>query len=447
MALKVAIVGRPNVGKSRLFNRLADDPHAIVSNIPGVTRDRRSSSATLADITFELIDTAGVEDSPVSELEASMLSQTQKAAIDADILLLMIDGKAGITPLDEHVVVWLRKQSTPTHLIVNKADTKQAVHTAMESHRLGLGDPMLVSAEHGTGMDALYELLQPLVLKEAEERAKHPEDDETVQVALVGRPNAGKSTLFNYLVKEERSITGPQAGITRDAIHVPVQHGDTTIKLVDTAGMRKAAKGQDELEMLSIKDAKRAIQYAHVVVLMVDAELGLDKQDLQIASHVLEEGRALLIALNKWDKIREPNAVLEKIDHRLTKSLAQLQQVPVITISALKGKGSDQIFDAALALYAQWNQRISTGKLNRWLENVLEEHPPPLGAQHKRIKLRYMTQTAARPPRFALFTTSNVAKLPESYLRYLTNQLSRDFQLESVPVRLVLRKQNNPYEK
>jgi GTP-binding protein len=453
MRFKVAIVGRPNVGKSTLFNRLAGRRVAIVHDQPGVTRDRREGEGSIADLTFTIIDTAGLEDQRGETTEARMRQQTNKAMAEADVVLFLIDARAGVTPLDKHFADTLRKSPTPVILVANKCEGKAGAPGLYEAFGLGLGEPLAVSAEHGEGLDELYEALRPFAESEAEpepELQPGQEDDaddyrnRPLQLAIVGRPNVGKSTLVNRLLGTERMLTGPEAGLTRDAITVAWHHGGRAIRLVDTAGLRRRAKVTEELERLSTSNSLDAIRLANVVVLVMDSLAILDKQDLTIARMVVEEGRALVIAINKWDLVSDQAAAGRRLKDRLETSLPQVRGVPTVFFSALTGRGVERLMPAVTAIDALWNTRIPTAQLNRWLAEMTERHPPPatMGGHH--LRLRYITQVKARPPTFALFS-QRADELPESYLRYLINGLRDDFGLSGVPIRLGLRKRRNPY--
>ncbi|HET6535058.1 MAG TPA: ribosome biogenesis GTPase Der, partial [Sphingomicrobium sp.] len=388
----VAIVGRPNVGKSTLFNRLVGKRLALVDDRPGVTRDRREGEARLLGLDFRVIDTAGFEDEDPQTLPGRMRKQTEAAVGDSDAALFLIDAREGVTPLDEEIARWLRVQSTPVILVANKAESRAGESGILDAYRLGLGDPVGISAEHGEGVADLFEALRPHV-----EGGTVPEEEGTVpeegplKLAIVGRPNAGKSTLVNSMAGEERMITGPEAGITRDSISLDWEWEGRPVRLVDTAGLRKRAKVEDKLERLSAADAKRAIDYAEVVVLLLDATRGLESQDLRIANQVIEEGRALLIAVNKWDVAEHASALFNGIKAALGEGLAQLRDVPLLTVSAKTGKGIDTILKVAFELREAWSRRVPTGELNRWFEAAVEANPPP-APKGKRIKLRYITQ-------------------------------------------------------
>ena len=442
----VAIIGRPNVGKSTLFNRLSGKKLALVDDTPGVTRDRREADAMLAGAAFRVIDTAGLEDVRDSSLEARMRRQTEQAVREADVALFVIDAREGITPMDELVARDLRRQKTPIILIANKAEGRAGITGVGEAYSLGFGEPIPISAEHGDGMGDLFDALAPYIAAPGlEEAANEAEaDDGRIHVAIVGRPNAGKSTLMNALLGEERVLTAPEAGTTRDSIAVDFQYAGRTLRLVDTAGLRRRARVSEKVEQMAVDDALRAIRLAHVVILVLDAEAVLDKQDLTIARWVLEEGRALVIAVNKWDAVTDRAAALQRLSDRLQTSLPQVVGIPTVTISALRGQRLDGLLEAVLTIYDVWNRRVPTAQLNRWLEAMRAAHAPPL-ASGRTNKLRYITQVKARPPTFALFL-SQPDELPDSYQRYLVNGLRDPFGLKGVPIRLLLRGGGkNPY--
>ena len=442
----VAIVGRPNVGKSTLFNRLVGKRIALVDDRPGVTRDRREGEADLLGLNFRVIDTAGFEDEDPQSLPGRMRQQTEAAVREADAALFMIDGREGVTPLDEEIARWLRVETTPVIVVANKAEGRTGQDGAYEAYRLGLGDPIAISAEHGEGVVDLFEALRPHVEKdEVEGEDEEDSSDHPLGLAIVGRPNAGKSTLVNRMLGEERMITGPEAGITRDSISLDWEWNGRAVRLVDTAGLRKRAKVEDKLERLSANDTKRAIDYAEVVVLLLDATRGLESQDLRIANQVIEEGRALIIALNKWDVAEGASALFNGVKAALQEGLAQLRDVPLLTVSAKTGKGTDTLLEVAFELREAWSRRVPTGELNRWFEAATDANPPP-APKGQRIKLRYITQVKSRPPSFVVFG-NRTDELPESYRRYLVNALRRDLKLGAVPIRLEFRGRSNPFDR
>ena len=447
----VAIVGRPNVGKSTLFNRLVGKRVALVDDRPGVTRDRREGEAHLMGLEFTIMDTAGFEDEDPLSLPGRMRQQTQAAVSDADVALFIIDAREGLTGLDEEIGRWLRSQSTPVIVAANKAEGRGAEAGRLEAYKLGLGDPLAISAEHGEGLADLFDALRPHVEREEGEALEEedPEDENApLKLAIVGRPNAGKSTLVNKMLGEERMITGPEAGITRDSITLDWQWVDEDgtprpVRLVDTAGLRKRAKVEDKLEKLSAFDTRRAIDMSEVVVLLLDATRGLEAQDLRIADSVHEEGRALIIALNKWDVAEHASSLFNGVKTALEEGLSQLKGVTLLTVSAQTGKGIDVLMKAAFELREAWSRRVTTGELNRWFERAVETNPPPAPGG-KRVKLRYITQIKSRPPAFVIFG-SRVDQLPDSYHRYLINSMRRDLKLGPVPLRLTMRATKNPY--
>jgi GTP-binding protein len=467
MTFSLAIVGRPNVGKSTLFNRLVGKRLALVDDQPGVTRDLREGEARLADLRFTVIDTAGLEEETGDSLPARMRRLTERAVDMADICLFLIDGRAGVMPSDLVFAEILRRRARHVILGVNKAEGAAAESGVLESYSLGLGEPVPLSAEHGEGMEALYAALRPqadIYAEEAERAAAAApetevdvgEDDEAkpwaptakrpLQIAVVGRPNAGKSTLVNAILGEERLLTGPEAGITRDAISLSMDWAGTPVRIFDTAGMRKRARVQDKLEKLSVSDGVRAIKFAEVVIVLLDAAIPFEVQDLKIADLAEREGRAVVVAVNKWDLEQDKQGKLRELKAQFEHVLPQLRGAPLVTVSAQTGRGLDRLHDAVLQAHRVWNARVTTGQLNRWLEGMVARHPPP-APQGRRIKLRYMTQAKTRPPGFVVMC-SRPEKVPAAYRRYLVNGLREDFDMPGTPIRLTLRGQGdkNPFK-
>ncbi|MCA6107408.1 ribosome biogenesis GTPase Der [Bradyrhizobium cenepequi] len=451
MSFTIAIIGRPNVGKSTLFNRLIGQKLALVDDEPGVTRDRREGQARLGDLEFTIIDTAGLDEGAKGSLTARMQEQTEIAIGLADALMFVIDARVGVTPTDRAFADFARRANKPVVLIANKAEGKHGELGAMESYALGLGDPVQISAEHGEGMGELYDALSALMPERTEDEGaedEEPESDEDVgqrpiRVAIIGRPNAGKSTLINHLVGEERLLTSPEAGTTRDSIAVEIKWQGRDFRLFDTAGLRRRSRIEEKLEKLSVADALRAVRFAEVVVLMMDTQNKFEEQDLRIADLVEREGRAIVLAVNKWDLVeRKPNlisALRADADHWLP----QVKGVPIVAVSGLTGEGVDRLMKAIEEAYATWNKRVSTAALNRWFEQAIAANPPP-AVSGRRLKLNYITQNKARPPSFVLFC-SRADAVPQSYLRYLTNSLRETFDLPGTPVRITLREKANPF--
>lgn len=465
----LALVGRPNVGKSTLFNRFARKKLAIVDDRPGVTRDWREAEGFLYDRSFRILDTAGLEESFDDSIQGRMRQQTESAIKHADAILFIVDGRAGITPMDEHFANWLRKQKKPVILVVNKCENPKATATAVgEAFRLGFGEPFAISAEHNEGLEEVYHALTPFFPEELiEEEVAKPEGPEfagldeiegqedfefqqeednpenPIKIAIVGRPNVGKSTLLNSIVKDQRVMTGPEAGITRDAIAVDWEFEGRPFKLVDTAGMRKRARVQDNIEKMSVEDSMRAIRLAQVVILVLDATMAFEKQDVQIAAHVIEEGRVLIVAINKWDLIDDKRNAVEEFEYMIAKSLGQIRDLPFVTISAANHSNIDKMLAQVMTSYVVWNRRAKTGKLNRWLAAKESQNPAPL-VSGRPNRLKYITQIKTRPPTFALWV-SQPDKLPDSHKRFIVNGLREDYDIPGVPIRLLVRKTKNPY--
>ena len=445
MSMTVAIIGRPNVGKSTLFNRLAGRKLALVDDTPGVTRDRREAQVRIGELEFRLIDTAGLEEADENSLEGRMRAQTEAAIAEAHVCLFMVDARAGITPVDAHFADLLRKGGKPVILMANKCEGAVGEAGALEAYSLGLGEPITFSAEHGLGTADLYQALQEQMEMIGPEDSDSPseEEDHPLRVAVLGRPNAGKSTLLNQLIGEERLLTGPEAGITRDSISINWQWRDQKVTLWDTTGLRRKARVKEKLEKLSVADALRAVKFAEVVILLIDATCPFEKQDLQLADLVSSEGRGLVIAVNKWDLVKNKREMRSELEEKLGRLLPQWRGAPMVMLSAETGKGTQHLMPAVMNVYEDWNRRISTGELNRWFEWALERHTPP-AVQGRRVRLRYVTQARSRPPTFVAFG-SRLDALPKSYVRYLVNDLREAFNLHASPVRFQLRKGKNPY--
>jgi GTP-binding protein len=453
MLPSVAIVGRPNVGKSTLFNRLVGQRVALVDDTPGVTRDRREGEGKLGDLKFRVFDTAGFEEAGAESLAGRMRAQTESAIRDADVILFMVDAKAGLLPDDKVFAQIVRKAGKPAVVVANKSEGRAGAAGALEAYALGLGDPVNISAEHGEGLSELYEALTDLF----PERPKRGERDEeapdapsekpadTIRVAVVGRPNAGKSTLINKLLGEDRLVTGPEPGITRDSIEVRFEYGGRKFEILDTAGMRKRAKVQEKLEKLSVGDTLRAIRFAEVVILLMDATMPFEEQDLRIADLVMREGRALVIGMNKRDLAAPAMTMGKTLREEADHWLPQAKGMPIVALSGMHGDNLDKLMKAVVETYEVWNKRVPTSIINRFLERALSQNPPP-AVSGARIKLRYMTQAKARPPSFVLFGTRTDA-LPESYMRYLVNGVREAFEMPGVPIRFTFREPENPFRK
>jgi GTP-binding protein len=466
MSMTIALIGRPNVGKSSIFNRFAGKQMAIVHDTPGVTRDYKITPAKWGSYEFQVMDTAGLEQSDTPDIiHDKMQDQTLRAVAQSHVLLLIIDGYAGITAVDREMAQKIRQWNKPVILVINKSDTRKSTDTAYDAFSLGLGSPVLISAAHNQGFDDLYDELKPFLDEYAttyqapvhddhdnydfdiEEGVEVvlPEEDLTkpIKIAIVGRPNVGKSTLLNAIIGEDRAITSPIAGTTRDTVQVQWEYKDRQFRLVDTAGLRKKYKIIDPLEKLSIVETQRAIRLAHVVLLVLDASQSLDHQDQAIAEHVINEGRALIVVMNKWDMVENPDQFRKEMRERFDHALAQIKNVPIVTLSALNGRNVHKALDAVIDIYSIWTHRTSTSRLNRWLERMESAHQPPM-ASGRANRLRYMTQIKVKPPTFALWV-SRPDDLPDTYQRYLINGLREECDLDGVPIRLSLRKSKNPY--
>ena len=451
MSFTIAIIGRPNVGKSTLFNRLVGQKLALVDDEPGVTRDRREGEARLGDLAFTVIDTAGLDEGAKGSLTARMQEQTETAIRLADALMFLVDARAGLTPTDRAFADLARRAGKPVLLVANKSEGRHGDAGAMEAYALGLGEPIQISAEHGEGLGDLYDALRVLMPEPAEPEESSLEPGNTdedlasrpIRVAIVGRPNAGKSTLINHLIGEERLLTSPEAGTTRDSIAVEVKWKGRDFRLFDTAGLRRRSRIEQKLEKLSVADALRAVRFAEVAVLLMDAQNRFEEQDVRIADLIEREGRSLVIAVNKWDLIDVKPGQISALRKDADHWLPQVAGVPIVAVSGLLGEGIDRLMQAIVEAYAVWNKRVPTSALNRWFEQAVSANPPP-AVSGRRLKLNYITQTKARPPSFVLFCTRADA-LPQSYLRYLVNSLREAFALPGTPVRITLREKANPF--
>lgn len=442
--LKIAIIGRPNVGKSTLFNRLCGKRSAIVHDLPGVTRDRKESKGNIGPLEFKIIDTAGLEQAGEADLATRMFNQTEVASNEADIILFLVDGRAGILPDDRFFAKWLRKKSKQVILVVNKSEGKNATSGISDAYSLGFDELVAISAEHGDGISDLYYALE----KHDNNLKKEQEDvstDKPLRIAIVGRPNAGKSTLINQFLGEERLLTGPEAGITRDSIEIDYRYKDRAIKLVDTAGMRRRIYVREDLEKLSFAGSRNAIKYAEIVVLVLDALAPFESQDIKIASEIIEEGRGIVIAFNKWDLVENKEEYHNYLRTQLDIILPSIKGVELIQISALTGQNIFKLLDAAFRADLVWNQKVNTAKLNDWLHNALEHHNLPLASNGRRIKVKYITQSKTRPPTFIIFS-NYPAQITESYKKYLINSLRQYFKFPGTPIRIQFKKTANPYE-
>lgn len=459
MTFLVAIVGRPNVGKSTLFNRLVGKKLALVDDTPGVTRDRREGDGKLGDLRFSVLDTAGLEDADAVSLQGRMRAQTDQAIQDADVVLFMVDVRAGILPVDHEFANLVRESEKPVILLANKAEGRLGEQAAYDAYALGLGDPVSISAEHGEGMADIYEKLMPFSEVEPEwdddeiasdasgdeesDAEADPASDRPLRIAIIGRPNAGKSTLINNIIGDDRLLTGPEAGITRDSISVDWTWRERPLKLFDTAGIRRKARVVQKLEKLSVSDALRAIRFSEVTVIVIDSMIPFEKQDLQLTDLVEKEGRAPVFALNKWDLVEDRQKTLTDLREKTTRLLPQIRGVQLVPISGLHGDGLDKLLEACVRVHEIWNRRVVTAKLNRWFSSLTVRHPPPAIAG-RRMKLRYITQIKSRPPHFVVFCT-RPDMLPESYKRYIVNGLRETFSLDGTPIRLSFKTSDNPY--
>jgi len=445
MTATVAIMGRPNVGKSTLFNRLVGRKIALVDDQPGVTRDRREGEAKLGDLRFRIFDTAGLDDIKGDSLEARMSAQAETAVDDSDVVLFVIDARAGVTPTDREFAGRVRRRGKPVILVANKAEGRGHEAGLFEAFELGFGDPLPISAEHGEGLDQLYDALLPYTEEKREGDEGEDRGDGPLRLAIIGQPNAGKSTLVNTILGEDRMLTGPEAGITRDAISTDFEWRGQKIRLWDTAGIRRKSRVVGKIEKLAVSDALRAIRFAECVIVLIDASLPIERQDLSLCDLVGREGRAVVLALSKWDLVEEKQKKLKEVLSDLEDVLPEIRGVPVVTISSKQERGIDKLLQAVLGAMEKWNRRVPTSQVNRWLEGAIERNPPP-APSGRRIKIRYATQANARPPTFAIFG-NQLSKMPESYVRYLMNGLREAFDLGGVPIRFSLRGGKNPFDK
>jgi GTP-binding protein len=445
MTATVAIMGRPNVGKSTLFNRLVGRKIALVDDQPGVTRDRREGEAKLGDLRFRLFDTAGLDDVRGESLEARMSAQAETAVDESDVVLFVIDARAGVTPTDREFASRVRRRGKPVILVANKVEGRGHDAALLEAFELGFGDALPISAEHGEGLDLIYDALLPYTEEKAGEDEGEDRGDGPLRLAIIGQPNAGKSTLVNTILGEDRMLTGPEAGITRDAISSDFEWRGQKIRLWDTAGIRRKSRVVGKIEKLAVSDALRAIRFAECVVVLIDASLPIERQDLSLCDLVAREGRAVVLALSKWDLVEEKQKKLKEVQSDLEDVLPEIRGVPVVTLSSKQERGIDKMLETVLGAMEKWNRRIPTSQVNRWLEGAIERNPPP-APSGRRIKIRYATQASARPPTFAVFG-NQLSKMPESYVRYLMNGLREAFDLGGVPIRFSLRGGKNPFDK
>jgi GTP-binding protein len=446
MSFTIAIVGRPNVGKSTLFNRLVGRRVALVDDRPGVTRDRREGEGRLGDLDFKVVDTAGLEESAPDSMSGRMRAQTETAIAQADAIFFMIDARAGATPVDRAFAELARRSGKPVIVVANKSESKAGEAGRLDAYGLGLGEPIPISAEHNEGLSDLYDALRdalPELAPQDDEEAAPSEKDHPIRVAIVGRPNAGKSTLVNRLIGEDRLLTAPEAGTTRDSIAVDFESDGHKFRLFDTAGLRRRSRVEEKLEKLSVADALNAVRFAEVVVVLIDGEHPFEEQDQRIADLIEQEGRAIVLAVGKWDLNQNKTGAITKYREQAEQKLMQLKDVPLVAVSGLTGDGLDRLVQAILDAYAVWNKRVATSALNRWFEAALETHPPP-AVSGRRLRLNYITQPKSRPPTFVLFCTRADA-VPEAYKRYLINGLRETFDLPGTPIRLTLREKDNPF--